>query len=456
MKVLLTGSTGLIGREIGKRLVARGDQVVTLVRDRERARRSEPFPAERYLWNHSDAVPPAALQGVDAVIHLAGEPIADGRWSDGRKRRIRESRVDGSRRLVQAVRKYGSTVRAFVHGSAIGIYGNRDDESLSATSTKGAGFLADVVNDWEMEIEALPVSVRRVVVRTGVVLARHGGALQKMLPLFRAGLGSRLGFSGAQWMSWIHFEDIVSLFMFALDQQQLCGTLEGVSPQPLRNRDFTSELAKRLGVLQGPPVPQLVLKLLYGEMASVLLESARVEPKATLAAGFQFQFPSAELAFRELLEPLRGQTYEVLMEQWVPRLPEEIWPYFCDEKNLEVLTPPNLGFHVSGKSTPEIGRGTLIDYRLRLNGIPFGWKTKIEAWEPPIRFVDNQLSGPYSRWHHTHEFSPLAGGTLMRDRVLYRLPLGWVGSMAAGWKVAIDVGKIFEFRRMKVDALFRA
>lgn len=454
MKVLLTGSTGLIGREVGKRLVARGDQVVTLVRDLDRARRAEPFPAERYLWNHVDEVPAEALRGVDAVIHLAGEPIADGRWTAERKQRIRDSRVVSSGRLVQAVLQHGPAVKAFVQGSAIGIYGDRGDELLNAASTDGSGFLPDVVRAWEAEIKALSPAVRSVVIRTGVVLARHGGALYKMLSLFRLGLGARLGFSGSQWMAWIHLDDVVSLFLYALDQQHVSGVLEGVSPEPLRNRDFTSRLASGLGVLESPPVPQLTLKLLYGEMASIILESARVEPKATQAAGFQFQFPSADAAFRNLLEPLRGQTCEVLAEQWVPQTPQTIWPYFCDEKNLEELTPSNLKFRVVGKSTPEISEGTLIDYRLSLSGIPFGWRTKIESWQPPSRFNDNQIQGPYAYWHHTHEFIPMGGGTLMRDRVYYRLPLGWFGTVAAGWKVASDVAAIFAYRRLKVDQLF--
>ncbi|MBL7687638.1 MAG: TIGR01777 family oxidoreductase [Bdellovibrionaceae bacterium] len=454
MKVLLTGSTGLIGREIGKRLVARGDQVVTLVRDLDRARRTEPFPAERYLWNHVDEVPAEALLGVDAVIHLAGEPIADGRWTAERKQKIRDSRIVSSRRLVQAVLKHGSSVEAFVQGSAIGIYGDRGDEVLNAASTGGSGFLPEVVRDWEAEIKALSPTVRSVVIRTGVVLARHGGALEKMLSLFRLGLGARLGFAGSQWMSWIHLEDIVSLFLYALDQRHVSGVLEGVSPEPLRNRDFTSRLTRGLGVIESPPVPQLTLKLLYGEMASIILESARVEPKSTQAAGFQFQFASAEAAFRDLLEPLRGQTCEVLAEQWVPQTPQTIWPYFCDEKNLEELTPSNLKFRVVGKSTPEISEGTLIDYRLSLSGVPFGWRTKIESWQPPSRFIDNQIQGPYAYWHHTHEFIPMGGGTLMRDRVYYRLPLGWLGTVAAGWKVASDVAAIFAYRRLKVDQLF--
>lgn len=456
MKVLLTGSTGLIGREIGKRLVARGDQVVTLVRDLDRARLAEPFPAERHLWNHVDDVPPSALRGVDAVIHLAGEPIADSRWTAERKQKIRDSRIIGTKQLVKAVRncRYDS-VKVFIQGSAVGIYGDRGDEILTGASTVGSGFLAELVKEWEEPVDQLPMSIRSIVVRTGIVLARHGGALHKMLPLFRAGLGARLGLTGKQWMPWIHIEDIVAIFLFALDHQQVHGVIEGVAPEALRNRDFTSAVVKGLGAFEAPPVPRVALKLAYGEMASIFFDSAHVLPNATQAFGYQFRYSTAVSAFDDLLESLRGQTREMLAEQWVPQSTEKIWPYFCDERNLEELTPPNLSFHVLGKSTSEIGAGTLIDYRLNLSGIPFRWRTRIESWDPPHQFSDYQLSGPYKLWHHTHEFLPLGGGTLMRDRVLYKLPLGWFGGLAVGWKVASDVDTIFRYRRTKVDELFR-
>jgi ligand-binding SRPBCC domain-containing protein len=138
----------------------------------------------------------------------------------------------------------------------------------------------------------------------------------------------------------------------------------------------------------------------------------------------------------------------------VPRAPEEIWPYFCDERNLEELTPEFLNFRVLRKSTREIGEGTLIDYRLKLNGIPMGWQSRIENWEPPRRFVDTQLKGPYAYWHHAHEFIPLGSGTLMRDVVRYRLPFGWLGSVAAGWKVEAQVDRIFSFRLTRIAERF--
>ncbi len=461
MKVLITGATGLIGSELGKALALRGDQITALVRDPSRFQALLPFPATLVKWSADEPVSAevrAALMSVDAVVHLAGEPVAEGRWTDDRKKRIRESRIKGTASLVDALSAVGSksSVKVFVHGSAIGIYGNRGDEILDHQSSPGSGFLADVVAEWEAGLNVLNSNkeIRTVTVRTSVVLARHGGALKKMLPIFRSGLGARLGLSGDQWMSWIHLDDMIRLLIHAIDSSNVSGLIEAAAPQPVRNKDFTTSFCESLGVMQGPPVPEFALKLLYGEMASVLLDSQRVVPTATKASGFEFHYQEIGLALADLLVPLRDQTHELVAEQWVPVSVEKVWPYFCDEKNLEELTPPLLSFQVLGKSTDQIQEGTLIDYRLSLNGIPFSWQTRIEDWVPGKRFVDSQLKGPYSLWHHTHDFLPMAGGTLIRDRVLYRLPMGILGSVAAGWKVVRDVDTIFSYRRKVIHEKF--
>lgn len=455
MRVLMTGATGLIGREVGKALAARGDTLVCLVRDAKDARRRLPFPATCHEWNHLREVPAEALAGVDAVVHLAGEPVAEKRWTTAQKALIRDTRVLGTQRVVAAVRAHGARVRAFVHGSAIGYYGDRADATLHGNSAKGEGFLADLVDDWEAQVRPLAErqpGVRVAIVRTGVVLARHGGALARMLPLFRASAAGRLG-SGRQWMAWIHIEDVVRLFVHALDSRA-AGVLEGVAPRPVSNREFTTSLCRSLGVAENAPAPALAVKALYGEMGTVVLDSARIEPRRTLASGFRFRFESIDQALADLLTPLRGGMREKVSEQWVPQAPEAIWPYFCDERNLEELTPDFLRFEVVGKSTPEIGEGTLIDYRLRLNGVPLKWRSRIENWEPARRFVDTQVQGPYAYWHHAHEFVPLAGGTLMRDVVRYRLPLGWLGSVTAGWKVESQVDRIFAYRARRIAERF--
>ena len=465
MRVLLTGATGLIGREVGKLLVANGHEVRVLSRDPRRAGRDLPFPAMAFEWDsESETFPSEALTGIEGVIHLAGEPIAEGRWTEDKKRKIRDSRVQGTRRLVQALLSRKETdgrtdLKAFVSGSAIGYYGDRDDETLTEASPKGEGFLADLVAEWEAQPDllkaALGPAVRVAKVRTGVVFTRRGGALAKMLPVFTRGVGGKLA-SGQQWMSWIHIEDIARLFVFCLENPGAEGVFNGTAPEPARNDRFTVALSRAVGRPVFLPVPETALKLALGEMASALLGSQRVIPQRAQELGFEFRFPELVPALEDLGGPLKDGQHELVAEQWVPKSPEEVFPYFCNERNLEELTPPFLSFKVMGKSTDAIEEGTLIDYKLKLHGVPFSWRTKIEAWQPVKKFVDTQLKGPYRKWHHTHEFQPLGGGTLLRDRVLFKLPLGILGDTLGGWKVHKDVQQIFTFRRQKIRELFGA
>lgn len=457
MRILMTGATGLIGRELGKALVTRGDTLVCLVRDVSAARRQLPFPAVCHAWSHTRPVPAEALHGVDALVNLAGEPVANARWTAAKKALIRDSRVQGTQQLVRAVLAHGRSVTTFVQGSASGYYGDRGDERLTASSTKGLGFLADVVQAWEAELRPLAEQrpdLRVPVVRTGIVLACQGGALAEMLPMFRLSAAGRLG-TGRQWMSWIHLDDIVSLFLHALDGAP-SGILEGVAPQPAINLQFTTAICRSLGVIENLPVPSLAIHALFGERAAIVLGSTRLEPLNAQASGFRCRFETVEQALEDLLAPLRGGVRVRRYEQWLPHAAQDIWPFFCDANNLEDLTPPFLAFRMLGQSTSVIGAGTLIDYRLKLNGIPIAWQTHIDTWEPPRRFIDVQAKGPYALWHHTHDFIPMGAGTLMRDTVRYRLPAGWLGALAGGSKVASDVERIFDYRSRKIDERFGA
>jgi uncharacterized protein (TIGR01777 family) len=462
MKILMTGATGLIGREVGKLLIEKGHSLVVISRSTVRAKLELPFPSEIYSWqNESEDFPIHALQGVEAVINLAGEPIADGRWSNERKKRIRDSRIASTEKLISAIAsspEVSAGLRVFVQGSAIGYYGDRDDEVLDETSAKGEGFLADVSSDWEMSVDKLKTErytehVRIVKVRTGIVFSRHGGAMEKIVPLFARGLGGNLG-TGQQWMSWIHIDDIANLFVFALENENASGVVNGVAPEPLKNERFTLEFARAVARSVFLPVPAAAIRFAMGEMATMVLSSQRVVPKCALAWGFEFKFPDAVSALRNVGEPFKGGVHEFFSEQWVPRTPQAVFPFFCSELNLEELTPPFLNFKVIGKSTADIEEGTLIDYRLSLHGVPLKWTSRIESWKPGVSFVDTQTSGPYRKWHHTHEFLPLGGGTLLRDRVLYQMPLGLVGDVSTAWKVVGDVKRIFDYRKKKIVEMF--
>jgi len=299
MKVTVTGATGLLGTALIHKLVASGHQIHALARKRPAG-----FPAgvEFSEWSSIDREPPAeSLAGADAVVHLAGEPVAQ-RWTTESKRRIRDSRVEGTRHLVNALSTQPRRPQVLVSGSAIGIYGSRGDEILTEASEPGDDFLARVTQDWEQaSVLAEALGIRVVRLRTGVVLAKEGGALAKMLPPFRLGLGGRLG-SGKQWVSWIHIEDVVNLILFAITNESLRGPLNLTAPQPVTNAELTKALASSLHRPAIFPVPGFGLKVLFGEMAEMVLASERVVPKAAQSAGYRFHYSDLGAALGNLLE----------------------------------------------------------------------------------------------------------------------------------------------------------
>jgi hypothetical protein len=275
----ITGSTGLIGTALRRALAAAGDEAVALPR----------HPAR------SD------LDALDAVVHLAGEPIADKRWSAEQKRRIRESRVEGTHRLVEAMRAGERRPAVLVSASGIGYYGDRGDETLDETSSNGADFLADLCAAWEAEAQrAEGLGVRVVSIRTGVVLAREGGALPKLVMPFRFFAGGPLG-SGQQWMSWIHLDDAVGLIRHALTNDAVQGPINLTAPEPVRNRTMARAIGRTLGLPWIVPAPRFALQLVLGERVEVLLASQRVLPKVARATGYSFRYSELEPALRHLL-----------------------------------------------------------------------------------------------------------------------------------------------------------
>lgn len=293
MDVLVTGATGFIGRRLCAALAERGDRVRVLSRRPEAALREVPGAAAAFPTPPEGAAfPVEAVEGTDAVAHLMGESVAGGRWTEARKARIRGSRVATTRALVEAIRGAERPPGVLVSGSAIGYYGDRGDELLDEGSPPGDDFLAGVCRDWEAEaLEARAAGTRVAVVRFGVVLGREGGALPRMLPPFRLGLGARLG-SGRQWMSWIHADDVVGLILWAIDDVRVSGPVAAVAPTPVTNREFTAALARAVGrPALGPPVPAWAMRLSLGELAGALLGSQRVMPRVAQALGFRFRYP---------------------------------------------------------------------------------------------------------------------------------------------------------------------
>ena len=304
MRVVITGATGTIGRALASALRERGDEVVALSRDADRGRQVLGDGVEVHAWpDPLAASPPAeALRGAEAVVHLLGEPIAQ-RWTEEAKRRIRDSRVLGTRQLVTGLSALSGTERpqVLVSQSAVGYYGPRDGTALDEDAAAGSDFLAGVVQAWEREARQAPVGVRVVLTRTGIVLSPSGGALATMLPFFKLGLGGPVA-GGGQYVSWIHLDDVVGGMRAAVDDAQAAGPLNLTAPHPVTN----AQLGRALGqVLHRPavlPVLGLAIRLLYGEMGEIVTTGQCALPVGLQRLGYRFARPGLEEALRDVLD----------------------------------------------------------------------------------------------------------------------------------------------------------
>jgi uncharacterized protein (TIGR01777 family) len=460
MKILVTGATGFVGQYVMEELIRAGHEIVALTRDSKKAQKKIPFPCEIYDWNPTtELIPEMALKGVEGVIHLLGENVAAGRWTQNQKEKILNSRVKSTQNLIESIKKFGSQVKVISSASAVGIYPrNKPEDLMTEEYAVGEGFLADVCKQWEAALGPQDQSIRKNILRIGVVLGAEEGALKKLLPIFKLGGGGIVG-NGKQWMSWIHVRDLARAFVFTLENPSTQGVYNAVAPNPVRNSEFTKALADSLGKPAIFPVPAIALKAAMGEMSSIVLDSLKVVPHNFAKAGFEFQFKNIQDAFNEI--NCRGKYHlerEISCErlrqfQFINKPIEELFNFFGDASNLERMTPEWINFKILEQSTPSIQKGTVFKYQLKLHGLPIKWTTIISDWEKNKKFVDYQSSGPYKVWHHTHEFISYKGGTLMLDDVKYQVPMGFAGQMAGLPFVKHDVKKIFNFRKEVIGKL---
>jgi uncharacterized protein (TIGR01777 family) len=297
MKVAITGATGFVGSRLVEKLLARGDEVLVLTRNLTAAQQKFPTtqvvqyrPLESGDWQQS-------ISGCDAVVNLAGEPIAEKRWTPEQKQIILESRSIGTQKIVEAINQAASKPQVLVNASAIGYYGISDTAQFDETSPAGNDFLVQVCQAWEAA--AQQTSSRLVILRFGIVLG-NGGALAKMIPPFKMFMGGPIG-SGNQWFSWVHLDDLVGMILQALANPQLSGVFNATAPQPVRMKDLCHELGEVMGRPSWMPVPGFVLEAMLGDGAMVVLEGQQVLPKAWLAQGFNFQYPEVKPALRSFL-----------------------------------------------------------------------------------------------------------------------------------------------------------
>ena len=299
MRILITGASGLIGKALQKSFSDKEYEMLL-------AGRGEPKHENQIRWKVEEGFRKedlGRLEGLDAVVHLAGEGIAGLRWTDEKKKAIRDSRVDGTRNLVNELAELKQKPKVFIAGSALGFYGDRRDEVMTETSRPGDTFLAEVCREWETESRRAEDSgIRTVLLRTGIVLSKDGGALATMMTPFKFGVGGTVG-SGKQWMSWISLDDVVGIVNFAIENENLRGAINVVAPNPVTNEEFTKTLGDVLYRPTFLPLPECAVNLVFGEMGDALLiHSTRVEPKRLLDAGYEFKFKSLKSALENAVK----------------------------------------------------------------------------------------------------------------------------------------------------------
>ena len=453
MRVAVTGASGFIGRRVVETLLQRGHTPVAL--SRNPGTLHLPPGAESRRFDPASGAAPDAFEGADAVIHLAGETVA-GRWTPEKKRAIYDSRVEGTRCVVASIAGCAQKPAVLVSASASGYYGSRGDEALFESSAPGSDFLARVCADWEREaMQARSLGVRVACLRTGIVLG-NGGALAQMLPIFRLGAGGPFG-GGRQFVPWIHLDDLVELYIFALDNAAIDGPLNAVTPDYATSARFSQAAGAAVKRPAFAPAPGLALRAVLGQFAETLLASQLIVPAAAQDAGFVWRYGLLESALADAAGAgVNGapNVRRFACEQMVDAPIEDVFAFFSEARNLESITPELLRFAIA-KAPPVMQRGAQIEYKLRLRGLNVGWKTMIARWEPPHAFVDVQLHGPYAFWQHTHTFTPVDGRVRMNDEVLYALPLAPLSCLAEPL-VRRDVAEIFAYRRARIAERFAA
>jgi hypothetical protein len=472
MQILVTGATGFVGRALILRLLRDGHRVRALVRSRGRA--ASLLGADVELADaKGEGALLRAVEGCDAVINLAGESVGT-RWTAARKRALWDSRVKLTEELVAAIGRAERRPSVLVSASAVGYYGDRGDEPLDEGSAPGSDFLAEMCEAWEAAAQAAEQHGLRVCrVRIGLVLGRGGGVLEKLLPLFRAGLGGPLG-DGRQYFPWVHQHDLVELLATATVEPRFAGPVLAVAPAAVTNREFARALGAALHRPAVLPAPKFALRLVLGEAASALVAGQRATPTRTLALGFHFQFATLGAALSDLFggqdaprfEPARelppspylarrGARTVLRQSTPVAAPAEEVFALFARPANLGALSPAAADMRF--EALPDrVEVGTELAFTVKVGPTRARWVSQVESWEPPVSFVDVQVRGPFAAWWHEHRVVRDGAGSRIEDTVYFKAPLGPLGWLAEALFVRRMLREMFELRAHTLRLRFGA
>lgn len=425
MKVVIAGGTGLIGSALTRRLLEDRHHVIVLSRFPERKSRTIPSDAQIVGWDgRTSAGWLKHIEGAGAIVNLAGEPLPGegffpARWTKARKRAIVQSRLDAGQAIVEAVALAKDRPKTLVQASAIGYYGPNPGPGTGVDSPPGGDFLAQTVVQWEASTAPVEqYGVRRVLLRTGIVLDPGSGALRRLLLPFRLFAGGTLG-DGTQWMSWIHLEDAAAAIVHLLTESAADGPFHIIAPNPVTQREFSTTLGRVLRRPSWLPIPGLALRLGFGEVSTIVLDGQKLHPVGLLRSGYKFQFPELEGALRDLLSQPEQSLREFTHSFQVDAPVSTVRAFHTGPHGFRALAPPGLPLRIHHASLgPPYGN---LDFTMWLGPLPVRWLAHIE-WQDANSFRDDQLRGPFERWTHEHAFSQAPDGrTDVADRIRFRV-----------------------------------
>lgn len=477
MRIFITGATGFIGRALCLRAQRDGHEVVAWSRSPARAQAE--LGEGPTVAGGDDAALVRAIDGCDAVVHLAGEKVLPGRWTARRKAELVRSRVAFTHRITAAIDACGRPPGVFLCASAVGFYGDGGDVVLTESSPQGSGFLAELCGRWEAAARTATRARPRVAhLRIGIVLGRGGGALASMLPIAKAGGFGPMG-GGQQYMPWIHLDDVVEAILLGLRHEGFAGPVNLVGPDPVPQGEFARALGRALGRPAVLPAPAFAMKALLGEAAAALLEGQRVYPARLRELGFAHAFPTLDGALADVVRPAPGvelrpfdgmlgmdaglpylrdrrPAHELRATLRVPVPLPEAWRFFSNPANLAPLSPPGFGMQLDPDAT--LATGARFTHRIRLGPLTVPWHGRFVAVEPDqTRFVDVQDGGPWACFWHEHRLE--ADGpdhTLLHDRVLLRAPAGLLGRVVFALALKSQLHDLFGYRGAALRRRFGA